>query len=61
VYATSQHPMPSLAREKRILKSACHKSGREGATAPDLGVVAEHGQVQEAVKPLVLQLDRPRP
>lgn len=49
--------MPSLARVKKILKSACLESGREVVTTPGSGVSVEHGQEREAVK----LLDRLRP
>lgn len=48
--------MPSLAREKQFLKSACPESGREAVIAPGSAAAAEHGPVRE---PLVREPYRP--
>ena len=60
MHAVSQSPVPSLARERRILKPACPESGRGAVTVPDSGVAVEHEQVVEAEQ-LARGLRRPRP
>lgn len=52
--------MPSLAREKRILKPVCPESECGAVTVPGSGVAAGHEQVEEAEQ-LARELRRPRP
>lgn len=60
MHAVSQNPVPSLGREKRILKPVCPESGRGAVTIPGSGVAAGHEQVEEAEQ-LARELRRPRP
>lgn len=60
MHAVSQNQVPSLVRERQILKSACPESGRGAVTIPDSGVAAGHEHVEEAEQ-LARELRRPRP